>query len=203
MNAKRTRVEQYIREYTETQDYGKAVELTLELYGSELLGFFMGSIQDQDAVEDIFQIFCLEIWRGLPRFEWRSSLRTWLYSIARVLIVKHMRDPYRRRSESLSTASEENIPMRQARTMTQTWRKTSTKNRLWELCAELPPTDRQLLLLRIGRQMAWLDIAAILHEGESDESDLKRASARLRKRFERLKNQLREQMGDDATPPTS
>jgi RNA polymerase sigma-70 factor, ECF subfamily len=39
----------------------------------------LGSVQDaEDAVQDSL----LRAWRGLPRFESRSTLRTWLYSIA-------------------------------------------------------------------------------------------------------------------------
>src|SRR5205085_11900705 len=38
-----------------------------------------GSVQD---AEDALQDALLRAWRGLPRFEGRSSLRTWLYRIA-------------------------------------------------------------------------------------------------------------------------
>src|SRR3954464_721377 len=39
----------------------------------------LGSVHDaEDALQDAF----LRAWRGLPRFEGRSSLRSWLYRIA-------------------------------------------------------------------------------------------------------------------------
>jgi RNA polymerase sigma-70 factor, ECF subfamily len=39
----------------------------------------LGSVPDaEDAVQDAL----LRAWRGLPRFEGRSSLRSWLYAIA-------------------------------------------------------------------------------------------------------------------------
>ena len=39
----------------------------------------LGSAQD---AEDALQDAMLRAWRGLPTFEWRSSLRSWLYTIA-------------------------------------------------------------------------------------------------------------------------
>jgi RNA polymerase sigma-70 factor, ECF subfamily len=47
-----------------------------------------------------------------------------------------------------------------------------------------------LLGLRLDRQMGWTDIARVL--GTGDEATLTRDAATLRKRYERLKDRLRE-----------
>ena len=39
----------------------------------------LGSVHD---AEDALQDALLRAWRGLPRFEGRSSVRSWLYKIA-------------------------------------------------------------------------------------------------------------------------
>jgi RNA polymerase sigma-70 factor (TIGR02960 family) len=53
----------------------------------------LGSAQD---AEDVMQETLLAVWRGLPRFEGRSSLRTWLYRVATSCCLKALRSASRR-----------------------------------------------------------------------------------------------------------
>jgi RNA polymerase sigma-70 factor, ECF subfamily len=51
-------------------------------------------------------------------------------------------------------------------------------------------------VLRIDRGLSWSDLARVLHEGEEDaaldDEALAREAARLRKRFQLVKDKLRE-----------
>jgi RNA polymerase sigma-70 factor (TIGR02960 family) len=55
----------------------------------------LGSVQD---AEDLLQETLLAAWRGLERFEGRSSLRAWLYRIATNRCLNALRDKARRRT---------------------------------------------------------------------------------------------------------
>src|SRR6201989_1004674 len=53
----------------------------------------LGSAQD---AEDALQETLLAAWRGLPDFEGRSSVRTWLYRVATSCCLKALRSARRR-----------------------------------------------------------------------------------------------------------
>src|SRR5882762_9764998 len=72
------------RELLETAREGSedAYQRLVEPHRSELHAHcyrMLGSVQD---AEDALQEALIRAWRGLPRFEGRSSLRSWLYTIA-------------------------------------------------------------------------------------------------------------------------
>src|SRR5215469_8959874 len=58
-----------------------AFELLIEPYRRELRAHcyrMAGSLHEAD---DLLQESLLRVWKGLPRFERRSNLRTWLYKV--------------------------------------------------------------------------------------------------------------------------
>jgi RNA polymerase sigma-70 factor (ECF subfamily) len=62
---------------------------------------------------------------------------------------------------------------------------------------KLEPDDQMLLILRVDRQMEWRDLALVMSEeadpsaARPDDDVLDREAARLRKRFERAKSELK------------
>lgn len=64
----------------------------------------LGSVDDaEDAVQDVL----VQAWRGLPDFEGRSSVRTWLYRIAtRACLARRTRDDRRSRLLAATTVAD-------------------------------------------------------------------------------------------------
>jgi RNA polymerase sigma-70 factor (ECF subfamily) len=79
------------------------------------------------------------------------------------------------------------------RTATLPLLKTEGRSALRRLRDELSHEDKLLLVLRADRGLAWDELARVFLETPSpDDAALRRESARLRKRFQLVKQRLRE-----------
>lgn len=73
------------------------VRSAYDAFGGELLGFVLNGVGDRAAAEDCVQDIFVKAWRARERYDGRrSSLRTWLYAIARNVVVDHHRATARR-----------------------------------------------------------------------------------------------------------
>lgn len=185
--------EDEIRTLLEAGRVEEALTRTVQVYGQELLAFIITMLRDHDAAEDVFSEMCENIWHGLETFRWESSLRTWLYTLARHASWRRARNGYGRRRVDLPSGQLPEMAA-QARTQTLTYLKTETKTAVQRLRSELSSEEQALLFLRIDRGLAWNDIAVILNDDTGGDApiDVARSAAALRKRFERAKQRLRE-----------
>ncbi len=184
-----------IRALAAEQGAAAAATRAIEGYGSELLGYLFALAKTGEDAEEMFSELCEKLWRALPQFRWDSSFRTWAYAIARNLVREAYRQEQRRgRVVGLSSAPEVANQAQAVRTTTVAYMRTETKQRLEVLRSALDEDDRTLLVLRVDRRMAWRDIARVMAEGD-DEHDLDKLAAKLRKRFERVKERLKDKLG--------
>nr|HEX4315397.1 sigma-70 family RNA polymerase sigma factor [Kofleriaceae bacterium] len=180
-------VELEIRASCEAARWSEAATTALETYGDELLGYLVAVTRNEADAADAFSQLAESLWTGLPAFRWDSSLRTWAYTLARSALHRQRRDPRRRRAVPLDDAAVDAIAA-SVRSRTATFLRTETRDKIARIRATLDPDDQTLLILRINRRMAWRDVARVL--GDSDDDPDKLASS-LRKRFERLKAELK------------
>jgi len=191
----REAVEAAVRTASEAGDHIMATQRALESYGPELLRYLVSLTHNAALADDAFSLLCEHLWKGLPDFRWESSLRTWSYVLARNALRMIRRQPHHRRpAVALSEADAAvGAMVAQLRSTTAIYLKTEIKDAVAGLRRQLEPLDQDILLLRIGRRMSWLDIARIVREqseGPVDDDSLKREAARLRKRFQRSKTAL-------------
>jgi RNA polymerase sigma-70 factor (ECF subfamily) len=183
----RSEAEAAIRAQLAAGDLHAGATAALQLYGAELFGFLKGTERDEDLASEAFAQLGEDLWRGLPKFRWDASLRSWIYALARNALHRLRRDPRRspRRNVGLTEAEAAEIAVH-LRTATAVYQRTEVKDELRELRAQLDPDDRELLLLRLDRQMSWKDIARVLG---GDDALATRAAA-LRKKYERIKERI-------------
>lgn len=109
--------------------------------------------------------------------------------------MRSARAPYRRKKKRLATSAASALAA-DVRSSTLAHLKPANLDRLAEARRGMTPEEQTLLILRVDRGLAWRDIAVVL-AGEGGESGDAEREAALRKRFERLKDKLREKLGRD------
>jgi RNA polymerase sigma-70 factor (ECF subfamily) len=118
-------------------------------------------------------------------------VRTWLYVLARNAAARFWRSPWHR--DARASGSRLDSLVAEARSRTPPWQRTDVKDRWRALRESLDPDDRALLVLRVDRALDWNDVARVISSrADADEGELARESARLRKRYQHLRDELRE-----------
>ena len=190
-----------------------AATAALRALGPQVLGYLSGVMGSEADADDVFASTSERVWRSLPKFEWRCSLRTWFYMVAHREIAR-FRQRAKRHIDGRVGISELRSVLGAVRSSVSSAQGSERQQKLAKLRAELPEQDRALLVLRVDRDMAWEEIALVVAEGaEGDEregaegwsdEDTKREAARLRKRFqvlrERLATRVREEKLDLGSP---
>jgi RNA polymerase sigma-70 factor (ECF subfamily) len=190
-------LEARIRERLHAGDRDAAVTLAIRGYGPEILGFLTTTLRNGDVAADVFSQLCEDVWNGIGGFRGESSLRTWAYVLARHAAERHRRDPYRRRAVPLSAHPSLSALEAEVRQSTATHQKSEVREAASRLRQELSEDDQTLLVLRIDRRLPWDDVARVFAGPGAATAEVKRHAAALRKRFERLKAELRKRVAGE------
>jgi len=174
-------------------DSAGAVNEALLLLGPEIYGYLVAAHQDEDEAADAFASFSERLWRGLLRFQWECSLRTWAYRIARSASVDQFRakGAVARRAVPLSDCPEVAAMVARVRSETSAYLRTGPRDAIAELRRSLCEEDQTLLILRLDKKLAFAEIALVFAK-QTDPETLARESARLRKRFQLARERLLE-----------
>lgn len=163
----------------------------VETYGAELYGFVIHVVGEPVSAEHVFSQAIEDFWRELPGFRGGCSVRTWLYKLAYHASVRDHRSPRNRAPRAGSSTLSQ---VTAVHTRTASWRRADVKARWDDLKREIAPDDRALLVLRVDRGFEWNEIAQVMlseSPGDASAGAATREAARLRKRFQLLKDQLR------------
>jgi serine/threonine-protein kinase len=182
-----------IREAFDAGDMAAATTAAMKRFGLEVRRYLCGYLGDRDLAEDAFSDFAERVWSSIPRFEWRSSFRTWAFSLARHAAADMHRAEGRelRRRQPLSDSFIGQV-VEQVRTETLPFLRTEGRSAVARLRDELPHKDKMLFILHAERGLTWKQVARVLFEGDRLEgADLVREAARLRQRYRLLKERLR------------
>lgn len=188
--------EDKVRAACELGDFKSAATLVLDGYGTELYSFVLAQFhRSWDQADDVFSSFKEDMWRGLPQFQWRCSVRAWCYRLLRNAASRYRRSPQNRRHRhvSLEDAAFLDEVVERARTTTQAHLRSEVKDEIQKLREQLSHEERDLLALRVDRGLSWREVAhAMTEDQRPDNEQIKRLEAALRQRFVDVKERLKQ-----------
>jgi RNA polymerase sigma-70 factor (ECF subfamily) len=168
------------------RDYRSAAEAVMREFGPGIRGLLLTIFRrNPDAAEEAFSLFAENLWRHIATFRAESSVRTWVYCVARNAAVTVSREGWRRLARRLETEDAERLA-EEVRTRSAV-RVERQSTALTALRDALDLDEQTLLTLRLDERLPWGEIAEIM---SSEEEPLDAAA--VRKRFERLKAKLGE-----------
>jgi RNA polymerase sigma-70 factor (ECF subfamily) len=139
------------------------VELCREWYeahGEVVYGYFRFHVPSPDVAEDLTADTFLKVVRAADRYDAaRASARTWILSVARNVLVDHLRRARLRQYVPLGTMRDlvHDAPSPEERLLRE-----EEVGRLLDALAGLPPGDREIISLRYGSALDGEEIAGVL-----------------------------------------
>jgi RNA polymerase sigma-70 factor (ECF subfamily) len=168
------------REALARGDHREALTVLMQAYGRDLHRHCYQVLRDRDLADDVHQTVFVQAYRDLPGFAGRSSLRTWLYGIARHRLMDAMKigSRWRRRFvrvEPLPEAADERPRADDALA------DGAEAHALAAALAQLSVDSRIAVLLRFREGMTFEEIGAVCREKPATvQARVARALPRLR-----------------------
>jgi RNA polymerase sigma-70 factor (ECF subfamily) len=129
----------------------------VDRYKVRLIRYLAHRTGDRDAAEDLAQDVLIRVLRGA--FAGRSSVATWVFSIANRCAIDHARSRRRRRDPAGHPADE---PASHALDPALLAMRQDSDRRVERLLAQLPPPQREVIALKVFGDLSFTEVATVL-----------------------------------------
>ena len=141
----------------------EALTVLMRVYGSAVYRYCRQMVADDDLAQEVHQMTFIQAYEGLARFGRRSSLRTWLFGIARHRCLDILKVNRRRRSRFDPLDGAPDLPGPGANVEDRLAER--SRGRLLADCLRtLAPRARDALLLRFQQGLSYPEIARLSDE---------------------------------------
>jgi len=131
----------------------EAFERAVRQWDADLRGVVWSVVRNRGAVDDVMQSAYERAFRGLDRFDGRSSLKTWLHSICYRTAIDYLRYEGRRRHGNIDDQHDLASPDLSDRAV--------ARIGLAQAFAQLTKEERALMMLTVGLGHSYDDAAQI------------------------------------------
>lgn len=141
-----------------------AFEIIYDRYRIPLFSYLKRQAGDA-AAEDLLQEIFIKVINGKSNFAFKSSVRTWIWTITRNALTDHYRSAgnnnRKLEDEFLNEEGEETLPTADDSQEEMIWKKTTQKQ--LELCLEeLPKNQKEAVLLQTQSELSYDEVAVLM-----------------------------------------
>jgi RNA polymerase sigma factor (sigma-70 family) len=147
----------------ERGDHTTALRLLMRDHGTAIYRYCRQMVEDADLADEAHQMTFVQAYEGLPKFAGRSSLRTWLFGIARHRCLDLVKITRRRRKrfQLMDELPDQPAP---AETAEEHLAARSRISALGQCLRELAPHVRTAVLLRFQQGVTYEEMARLEEE---------------------------------------
>ncbi len=172
------------RRFLEGDDSG-FIEIIRD-YKDGLILFLHSMTRDLTLAEELCEDTFVRIAVKKPRFDGRSSFKTWLYSIGRRVAADHLRKMSRREILSLEALSEEGFDLPAEEDLTLSYLRDERRRTVHRALGRLGDTHREILWLVYFEELSLKEAAGILGKSvHATESLIHRARLSMKAALEK------------------
>jgi len=135
----------------------RAASVLVERHATAL-SRYVSSLGERDAVEEVVQDTFVRAFSSIDSFRGESTLRTWLFTISRRLVVDRRRAA--RRRKDVGTLDE--VDAATEYTALDSIIADEAERRVREAVQRLSPTQREVFTLRVSEGLSYKEIAEIV-----------------------------------------
>lgn len=166
----------------ETLDETTLADL-IETYGDDIRRYIYGITRNLEQSEDIAQEVFIQVYLRFRSFRGESSIKTWLFTIARNLAINELRSGYMRRVVLFAWVK----PNQNSQSAEESYLDRYKWQQLREIMLDLPLKLREVFLLHVVQGWPMAEIAALLGLPEGTvKSRVHRARKKVDERWKEL-----------------
>lgn len=170
----------------------EAIDIIMDIYGDEIKRLVFTYIQNKADTDDVSQDVFITIFQKLHTFQGKSSLRSWIYTIAINQAKDHLRS-WQSRNKRLKDKLRQSASFlsKDQKTPEEYMIKRTTNNHLLTQVMDLSNIYREVIILYYFQELSTQEISEILHTKEAT------IRTRLSRAREKLKQLLLVERGED------
>jgi len=152
--------ERIVLEALDADDFKTALTILMDAYGTQVYRFCRFMVSDPALAEDTHQVTFVQAYESLKRFSRQSTLRTWLFSIARHRCLDAVKVAARRKTRFEAVAEAPEKPLDEP-TVDERLVQRARREALAGCLGELRPEVRTAVLLRFQEELSYPEIARV------------------------------------------